>query len=44
MGIINDILDFSKIEGQIELELIPFSLPGLIEDVTAFAYRAEKRS
>lgn len=34
LSIINDILDFSKIEaGKLELELLPFSLNGLIEDI-----------
>jgi PAS domain S-box-containing protein len=34
MAIINDILDFSKIEaGRIEIEQVPFSLPGMIEQL-----------
>lgn len=34
LSVINDILDFSKIEaGKLELEGIPFSLRGLLEDV-----------
>ena len=35
LGIINDILDFSKIEaGKMELELLPFNILNLMEDVS----------
>ncbi|MBA4394830.1 MAG: hypothetical protein C0407_14865, partial [Desulfobacca sp.] len=45
LEIINQILDFSKIEaGKCEIELIPFELRGLIEDVTgSFAYRTIRK-
>lgn len=45
LTIINDILDFSKIEaGKLELEIIPFDLQLLIEDVAQmFALRAHAK-
>jgi len=45
LSIINDILDFSKIEaGRLELEVIPFNLRLLIEDVAQlFASRSHAR-
>ncbi|MGN6583469.1 MAG: ATP-binding protein, partial [Rhizobiaceae bacterium] len=46
LSILNDILDFSKIEaGRMELEEIPFSLDGLVEDTVAlFAARAREKN
>lgn len=45
LTVINDILDFSKIEaGQVELEEIPFDLPGLIDStVRLLSVRAFER-
>jgi two-component system sensor histidine kinase/response regulator len=45
LGVIDDILDFSKIEaGQLELEQIPFDLPGLVDaTVRLLAVRAAGR-
>ena len=45
LTVINDILDFSKIEaGKLELEPVPFDLPGLVgEALRALAIRAEER-
>ena len=46
MSIINDILDFSKIEaGKLELELIPFSLNELLEQLAAVvALKAQSKN
>jgi signal transduction histidine kinase/CheY-like chemotaxis protein len=43
LTIINDILDFSKIEaGKLEIEIIDFNLPALVEDVAQMlAHRAQ---
>jgi two-component system sensor histidine kinase/response regulator len=45
LGIINDILDFSKIEaGRMELELLPFNLRAMVEEVaTLLAERAHRK-
>ena len=45
LGIINDILDFSKIEaGRMELELLPFNLRSMVEEVaTLLAERAHRK-
>ena len=45
LSIINDILDFSKIEaGRMELELLPFDLRGMVEEVASLlAERAERK-
>ena len=45
LGIINDILDFSKVEaGKLDLELIPFNLGQMIEDVgTALSFQADRK-
>ncbi|MFD2165061.1 response regulator [Thalassotalea euphylliae] len=46
LGIINDILDFSKIEaGKIELELIPFNLDEVLEDLsTVVSVKTEEKN
>ncbi len=46
LGILNDILDFSKIEaGQLELEIHPFRLTGLMENVcTSLKITAEDKN
>jgi len=45
LGIINDILDFSKVEaGKLELELIPFNLGQMIEDVgTTLSFQSQRK-
>ena len=45
LTLINDILDFSKIEaGKLELEKVPFSLPGLLEELKEiFSVQANAR-
>jgi len=45
LGIINDILDFSKVEaGKMDLELIPFNLGQMVEDVgTALSFQADRK-
>jgi signal transduction histidine kinase/ActR/RegA family two-component response regulator len=45
LTIINDILDFSKIEaGKLDLEAIPFDLPGMVRDaMRPLALRAEQK-
>ncbi len=45
LRIVNDILDFSKIEaGMLELEMIPFSIRVLVEDLAAsLAWQAEQK-
>jgi len=45
LSIINDVLDFSKIEaGKMELENVPFDLPGLLEEVISiFAEPAQEK-
>ena len=45
LGIINDILDFSKIEaGKVELEIAPFSLDQVIQDVVNIvSYKIEEQ-
>jgi two-component system, sensor histidine kinase and response regulator len=45
LGIINDILDFSKIEaGRMELDLMPFNLRAMVEEVaTLLAERAHRK-
>lgn len=45
LGIINDILDFSKIEaGKVELEIAPFSLDQVIQDiVNIVSYKVEEQ-
>ena len=45
LGIINDILDFSKIEaGRMELEILPFNLRAMVEEVaTLLAERAHRK-
>ena len=45
LGLINDILDFSKIEAKkLELEVLNFDLPGLLEDVAStLAVRADEK-
>jgi|GEM_PF-714274 len=46
LGIINDILDFSKVEaGKLDLELIPFNLGQMVEDVgKAMSFQADSKS
>lgn len=46
LSILKDILDFSKIEaGRLELERIPFNLPGLVENVAAlFSAQAHSKN
>jgi PAS domain S-box-containing protein len=46
LNVVNDILDFSKIEaGKLELEMIPFELRNLVEEVACnLALPAEKKS
>nr|WP_193988268.1 response regulator [Lelliottia steviae] len=46
MNIINDILDFSKIEnGQLELQIVPFNLETLIQDLanSVYSYSHQKK-
>ncbi len=45
LGIINDILDFSKVEaGKLDLELIPFNLGQMIEDVgTTLSFQSQRK-
>ncbi|NRA20905.1 MAG: response regulator [Oceanospirillaceae bacterium] len=45
LGIINDILDFSKVEaGKLDLEIIPFNLGQMVEDVgKAMSFQADKK-
>ena len=45
LGIINDILDFSKVEaGKLDLELIPFNLGQMVEDIgTTMNYQAQRK-
>jgi two-component system, sensor histidine kinase and response regulator len=45
LEIINDILDFSKIEaGKLDLEAIPFELPGVLDDILkVFHWRARDK-
>jgi len=46
LGIINDILDFSKVDaGKMDLELIPFNLGQMVEDVgTALSFQADRKN